>query len=126
MAEKEISSIDLSFPDPVIEAKGCLKFAVRNCGVEKMRKLISVSCEEQRELKFMCRNGELSPFLVNKALEYRTLVLRAFDWLVEQRAITATRNNFSDGVVSTAMGLDGRPTPHSSENRTLTELPPRG
>jgi hypothetical protein len=83
---EEIGGRDLSFPDPVIEAKGCLKIALANGGVEKMRALIQISDQERRELEQMQWTGQLSEMLVNKSLEYRAQVLLAFDCLVAKNA----------------------------------------
>jgi hypothetical protein len=95
---------DLSFTRASVEARCCLRIAIRNGGIEKMRRLIAVSEEEKRELQNMYSTGELSPFLVLKSLHYRVDVLREFDKLVSVTAAgessTAAEINHAEQIAA--------------------------
>lgn len=87
-----------SNPDPITEAKYCLKIALRNGGIEKMRQTIGVSVAEERALQKMVANGTLAYLVVAKAFDYRSKVLEAFEMLLESGVECA---NEADHAVAT-------------------------
>jgi hypothetical protein len=81
----KVSSVDLSYVDPRVEAQNCLRIARANSGVEKTRELISISPEQERILHRLAASGELSQLIVFRAVAYRAQVLDEFDQLVTKK-----------------------------------------
>jgi hypothetical protein len=80
-AEVRISGADLTYPNPHIEARACLRVAKLNGGIVAMRELIRITPEEEWVLRRMAETGQLPMTMVWRAIEYRSAVLWEFDKL---------------------------------------------
>ncbi len=71
-----------SFPDAVVEARGCLRLARKTGEIAAMRAMIKIRPNEERALRRMSEVGELAEVLVWRAVEFRKAVLAEFDKLL--------------------------------------------
>jgi hypothetical protein len=80
---KAAAERDWWLPDPVEEASACFVAArFENCDFASMRRLINVTDVERSQLYFLISKGVLWKEQVEKTLEFRAAVLRAYDKLV--------------------------------------------
>lgn len=79
---RQRTDVDLSYIDPRTEALSCFKVAHANGGIKAMRRLISISPEQEKILHRLEEAGEISQLIVWRALAYREQVLDEFDRLV--------------------------------------------
>lgn len=87
-----------SFPDAVVEARGCLRLARKTGEIAVMRAMIQIAPNEERALRRMSECGELAEVLVWRAVEFRKAVLAEFD-----RLLAASETAASSRVVGSRM-----------------------
>jgi transposase-like protein len=73
-----------AYPGARAEALACLAIADANGGRSKMMELIRVTAADEKNLRRMVAEGQLSAHLVEKAIIFRRRVLEEFDALFEK------------------------------------------